>query len=95
MTITRILIRWSRASNRRRGLELAVLGLPWMIAGVAAALAAWQLAGPTAAALVGGGAAIGLVVAGLRRRRRIWRDPHTTALAVDRAHGTSDLLEAD
>ncbi|HVV85395.1 MAG TPA: hypothetical protein VHE35_20190, partial [Kofleriaceae bacterium] len=93
MTITPTLIRWSRASNRRRGLELAVLGVPWMVAGVAASLAAAQLAGtPVAAAAVGGGAALALGVVAFRRRKRIWRDAMRTAHAVDAAHGTSDLL---
>ena len=45
MTITPTLIRWSRTSNRRRAVELGVLGLPWMVAGVAATLATSQVAG--------------------------------------------------
>lgn len=92
MTITPTLIRWSRTSNRRRAVELAVLGLPWMVAGVAATLAASQGAGLTGTVAVGGGASIGLAVAGFRRHRRSWRTPLTTAHDVDRAHHTSDLM---
>lgn len=92
MTVTPTLIRWSRSSNRRRAVELAVQGAPWTVAGLAATVAAGQLAGAPATIVVGGGAAVGLAVAGWRQRRRVWHDPLSMALAVDRAHGTSDLL---
>src|SRR4051812_1396016 len=92
MNITPTLIRWSRRSNRRRAVELAVLLLPWTIAGVAASLAVQQRFGTQAAEGVAAGVIVSAVTAGLYGYRRLRRDAMSTAHEVDRAHGTSDLL---
>jgi hypothetical protein len=92
MTITTTLSRWSRASNLRRSVELVVLAAPWLVAAVAGTVAAGQVAGTLGAGIVATLAAAALVVAGVRHLKKTWHDPRSFALAVDRAHGTSDLL---
>ncbi|MBZ0231187.1 MAG: hypothetical protein K8M05_02480, partial [Deltaproteobacteria bacterium] len=75
MNVTSALARWSRASNRRRALEVATRGIPWLAAAFAASWAALELGGRSAAALTAGVACVALVIGATLGMRRVWRVP--------------------
>src|SRR5688572_8836738 len=94
MNVTSALARWSRASNRRRALEVAARGIPWMAAAGAATWAAQDFGGTTEGLIAGGVALAALVTGATLSLRRVWRVPATMARAVDHDQGTADLLQS-
>ena len=87
---------WGVAVERAAGLRVSgVLVVPLGLAAaivVASLLTAWSLTAPAAAAVVGVGAAVGLVIDKPFRRLALW--PAVTALAVLLAYGAPVLHQA-
>ncbi len=94
MIVTSALNRWSRTWNRRRTLEIAVRGLPWVVAAVPVTGMALDLGGAAVAIVAGATCAIALVVMAVRALLAIWRNPARTARAIDDEQHTADLLQS-
>jgi hypothetical protein len=94
MNVTNALARWSRRSNRRRALEVATRGLPWLAAAAAVTWGALENGGTVAAGVAGGVALLALVIGAALSMRRVWRGAASMAKAVDSEQGTADLLQS-